>query len=78
MRLPFDEAHSEARSIRPELAAAMRSAHPADCSYEQAAAMLGADGWQVAAHTEGRWTPARSRAPTCSCSPTPPRRSGSA
>jgi len=37
MRLLFDEAHSEAWTIRPELAAAMQPAHPADSSYALAA-----------------------------------------
>lgn len=39
-RVIFDEAHSEAWTIRPELAAAMQPAHPDDVSYAQAAAAL--------------------------------------
>ena len=36
----FDEAHSEAWTIRPEIAAAMQPAHPPDSSYALAAAAL--------------------------------------
>ena len=36
----FDEAHSEAWTIRPELASAMQPAHPGDASYARAAAAL--------------------------------------
>jgi hypothetical protein len=36
----FDEAHSEAWTIRPELAQAMQPAHPADSSYRLAAGAL--------------------------------------
>ncbi len=36
----FDEAHSEAWTIRSELAAAMQPAHPGDCSYARAVAAL--------------------------------------
>jgi hypothetical protein len=39
-RVMFDEAHSEAWTIRPELAAAMQPAHPDDSSYARAAAAL--------------------------------------
>src|SRR5437763_2383494 len=39
-RVLFDEAHSEAWTIRPELARAMQPAHPADASYARAAALL--------------------------------------
>jgi hypothetical protein len=39
-RVLFDEAHSEAWTIRPELARSMQPAHPADSSYERAAAAL--------------------------------------
>ena len=37
-RVLFDEAHSEAWTIRPELAREMQPAHPADASYARAAA----------------------------------------
>src|SRR3984885_13670488 len=36
----FDEAHSEAWSIRPELARQMQPAHPGDASYARAAEVL--------------------------------------
>jgi hypothetical protein len=39
-RVLFDEAHSEAWTIRPELARAMQPAHPGDSSYALAAAAL--------------------------------------
>jgi hypothetical protein len=39
-RVLFDEAHSEAWTIRPELAAEMQPAHPGDASYALAAATL--------------------------------------
>jgi hypothetical protein len=40
MHVVFDEAHSEAWTIRPALASAMQPAHPADASYGRAAATL--------------------------------------
>ncbi len=39
-RVLFDEAHSEAWTIRPELAARMQPAHPDDSSYARAASAL--------------------------------------
>ncbi|HEY1592621.1 MAG TPA: hypothetical protein VGF81_12570, partial [Solirubrobacteraceae bacterium] len=39
-RVMFDEAHSEAWTIRAELAAAMQPAHPQDSSYAGAASAL--------------------------------------
>ena len=36
-RVLFDEAHSEAWTIRPELARQMQPAHPGDSSYARAA-----------------------------------------
>ena len=53
----FDEAHSEAWTIRPEVATAMQPAHPGDSSLAAAAAALGAREFEVAAHIEGRLTP---------------------
>ena len=50
----FDEAHSEAWTIRSELAATMQPAHPGDCSYALAAAALTADGFTVASNTTVR------------------------
>lgn len=47
----FDEAHSEAWTIRPELAATMQPAHPADSSYALAASALATDGFEVTSNT---------------------------
>ncbi|MDE3132338.1 MAG: hypothetical protein KGL16_14400 [Acidobacteriota bacterium] len=47
----FDEAHSEAWTIRPELAGRMQPAHPGDSSYSRAAALLSAHSFAVAAGT---------------------------
>ena len=48
----FDEAHSEAWTIRPELAAQMQPVHPADASYVRAAELLTAQAFSVAANSE--------------------------
>jgi hypothetical protein len=48
----FDEAHSEAWTIRPELAAQMQPVHPADASYACAAELLTARAFSVAANRE--------------------------
>src|SRR5436305_7874855 len=53
MHVLFDEAHSEAWSIRPELARAMQPAHPGDASYARAAASLAERDFQVRAHPSG-------------------------
>lgn len=53
-RVLFDEAHSEAWTIRPELAARMQPAHPGDSSLARAAAALAERDFEVAAHTSGR------------------------
>jgi hypothetical protein len=53
MRLLFDEAHSEAWTIRPELAAAMQPAHPADSSYALAARVARELRFEVRANTAG-------------------------
>ncbi|WP_067127867.1 DUF6421 family protein [Microtetraspora malaysiensis] len=53
----FDEAHSEAWTIRRDVAEAMNPAHPDDNSYARAAGALRALGHAVAAHTEGPITP---------------------
>ncbi|QEC47991.1 hypothetical protein FSW04_10700 [Baekduia soli] len=53
VRVLFDEAHSQAWSIRPEVAARMQPSHPADASYARAAALLRARRMDVAAHTDG-------------------------
>jgi hypothetical protein len=57
-RVLFDEAHSEAWTIRPELAEAMQPSHPGDASYAAAAAALDARDFVVSAHIEGRLTAA--------------------
>ena len=48
----FDESHSEAWTIRPELAARMQPAHPGDSSLAAAAAALAERDFEVAAHTD--------------------------
>jgi hypothetical protein len=52
-RVVFDEAHSEAWTIRPDVAAAIQPSHPADSSYERAAEALRRRDFSVAAHTAG-------------------------
>src|SRR6185295_19438804 len=49
----FDESHSEAWTIRPELAAEMQLSHPGDSSLARAAQALGAREFDVAVHTDG-------------------------
>jgi hypothetical protein len=49
----FDEAHAQAWTIRPELAAQMQPSHPADVSYTRAADALRARRIAVDAHAEG-------------------------
>jgi hypothetical protein len=48
----FDEAHSEAWTIRPELAGQMQPVHPADASYARAAELLTGHAFSVAANAE--------------------------
>jgi hypothetical protein len=52
MNVIFDEAHSEAWTIRPELAGQMQPVHPADASYARAAELLTGHAFSVAANTE--------------------------
>src|SRR3954468_22328238 len=52
-RVLFDESHSEAWTIRPELARAMQPSHPEDSSYARAADALRARSFAVEAHTRG-------------------------
>src|SRR4051795_6774760 len=52
-RVIFDESHSEAWTIRREVAASLLSAHPADASYLAAADELRARGFVVGPHTGG-------------------------
>src|SRR5947209_20164393 len=47
-RVLFDEVHSEAWTIRPEVAARMQPAHPGDSSYELAARALAEHDFVVA------------------------------
>jgi hypothetical protein len=49
-RVLFDEAHSEAWTIRPDLARTMQPAHPGDSSYARAAAALAERGFEVTAN----------------------------
>ena len=51
-RVIFDESHSEAWTIRPELARTMQPAHPGDSSYARAAAALAARDFVVAPNVE--------------------------
>ncbi|MDQ3742658.1 MAG: DUF4350 domain-containing protein, partial [Actinomycetota bacterium] len=52
-RVLFDEAHSEAWTIRPEVAAGMQPSHPGDSSYAAAAEALRARDFTVEAHVAG-------------------------
>ena len=77
-RVLFDEAHSEAWSIRPEVAERMQAAHPADASLAAAAAALARRDFDVAANDSRRARRRRrSPTPTCSSSPIPPSPGGS-
>jgi len=55
-RVIFDEAHSEAWTIRPEVARVMQPAHPGDASYARAAAVLGDRGFAVHANVDSSLT----------------------
>jgi Family of unknown function (DUF6421) len=55
-RVVFDEAHSEAWTIRPDVARAMQPAHPGDASYVRAAAALSARDFVVAPNVDGPLT----------------------
>src|ERR1017187_8162268 len=48
----FDEAHSEAWTIRPKLASVMQPAHPGDASYNRAAAALSERDFAVRANAD--------------------------
>src|SRR3954465_5157261 len=52
-RVVFDEAHSEAWTIRPDVAREMQPSHPEDSSYARAAAALRARSFAVEPHTGG-------------------------
>ena len=51
-RVVFDESHSQAWTIRPELAREMQPAHPADSSYARAAEALDAHGFEVGCNAD--------------------------
>ena len=55
-RVVFDEAHSEAWTIRPELAREMLPAHPGDASYARAAAALTERDFVVEVNADGPLT----------------------
>jgi hypothetical protein len=55
-RVLFDEAHSQAWTIRPEVARLIQPRHPEDSSYARAAATLEARDFTVGAHAEGPLT----------------------
>jgi hypothetical protein len=52
-RVLFDESHSQAWTVRPEVARAMQPTHPEDSSYERAAQALRARGLAVEPHLQG-------------------------
>src|SRR3954462_15717336 len=52
-RVVFDESHSQAWTIRPDVARAMQPSHPEDSSYALAAHALRDHGFAVDAHVEG-------------------------
>src|SRR3954464_12721595 len=52
-RVVFDEAHSEAWTIRPDIARAMQPSHPEDSSYARAADALRSRSFAVEAHEAG-------------------------
>jgi hypothetical protein len=51
-RVLFDEAHSEAWTIRSEIAASMQPAHPGDSSYARAAALLSERDFEVLSNAD--------------------------
>src|SRR3954447_18032762 len=51
-RVVFDEAHSEAWTIRPKVAAAIQPSHPADASLASAAAALATRDFEVVANAD--------------------------
>src|SRR3954452_14120539 len=52
-RVVFDESHSQAWTIRPEVARAMQPSHPEDSSYALAADALRRHGFAADAHAGG-------------------------
>ena len=57
-RVLFDEAHGQAWTVRPEVAAAIQPSHPADSSYARAAQALRERDLEVAVHEAGPLDPA--------------------
>jgi hypothetical protein len=58
-RVVFDESHSEAWTIRPEVARRIQPAHPADSSLARAAEALARHDFEVVAHADGPLTAER-------------------
>jgi Family of unknown function (DUF6421) len=56
-RVMFDEAHSEAWTIRPDVAREMQPAHPGDSSYARAAGALASGDFAVAANVDAPLAP---------------------
>jgi hypothetical protein len=56
-RVLFDEAHSEAWTIRPEIAEQVQPAHPGDSSYALAATALAEREFDVAVNAKDKLTP---------------------
>jgi hypothetical protein len=52
-RVVFDESHSQAWTIRPDVARAMQPSHPEDSSYARAAGVLRSRGLAVDPHLDG-------------------------
>src|SRR3954465_6972450 len=57
-RVLFDEAHSEAWTVRPDEARAIQPAHPADSSYCAAASALADREFEVDVNADSPLTPA--------------------
>jgi hypothetical protein len=55
-RVLFDESHSQAWTIRPDVARQIQPSHPEDSSYARAAEALAGRDFAVAAHTDGSLT----------------------
>ena len=55
-RILFDESHSQAWTIRPEVAREIQPAHPEDSSYARAATAAAARDFRVEAHADGPLT----------------------
>ena len=56
-RVLFDEAHSEAWTVRPDVATAVQPTHPADSSYAAAAAALDDREFEIGVNLESKLTP---------------------